>query len=163
MITTRKIAAIVGGIAVAGIVGFAGVAAATAAPSPSGSPAPSTSSESAPDEGRPGEGRERDGKHGRFGRMPRGLHGEWVVRGEEEGQYITVVGVRGEVTAVSATSITVKAEDGYSATFAVNGDTGVRGRDVDAIGEVKVGDRAGVVGPKTGDTLTARMVVVRAR
>jgi hypothetical protein len=164
MILSRKVAAIVGGVAAVAVIGTAGVAAATAAPSPSGSPAPSASpgaSPSAPgaDKGERGEGRRG---HGRVGHLFRGLHGEWVVK-QQDGTFVTMVGARGEVTAVSATSITIKAEDGFTATFAVNADTKVRGRDVDKIADVKVGDRGGALGPKSGDTATARVVFVRQR
>jgi hypothetical protein len=159
MTLSRKVTAGVAGLAAAVVVGTAGVAAATA---PDASPAPSATpsgSPTAPD------GRDRDGHRGhRAGhRLFRGLYGEWVARGERDGTYVTVLGVRGEVTAVGATSVTIKAEDGFSATFAVGADTRVRGRDVDAIGDVKVGDRAAAVGPKSGDTVTARVVLVRGK
>jgi hypothetical protein len=83
-----------------------------------------------------------------------------VVKGKD-GKPVTVLGVRGEVVAVSATSVTVKAEDGFTATFAVDGETKVRGKDVDKIADVEVGDKAGAVGTKSGDTTTARVVLVR--
>lgn len=160
MILSRKVAAIAGGVAAVAVIGTAGVAAATAAPSPGGS-APSASpsaSPSAPDSDK----RERGDRRGRFGHHFRGLHGEWVVRGEN-GTFVTMVGARGEVTAVSAGSITIKAEDGFTASFVVNADTKVRGKDVDKIADVKVGDHGGAVGPKSGDTVTARVVFVRRR
>ena len=85
------------------------------------------------------------------------------MRGEQDGSFVTMVGVRGEITAVSATSITIKAEDGFTGTFVVNADTKVRGKDVDKIADVKVGDQGGAVGPKSGDTVTARWVLVRGK
>jgi uncharacterized cupin superfamily protein len=161
MILTRKVAAIVGGVAAVAVIGTAGVAAATAAPSPSGAPSPSASASESPSA--PGaDKRERGDRRGRFGLHFRGLHGEWVVKGED-GKFVTMVSARGEVTAVSASSITIKAEDGFTATFAVNADTKVRGRDVEEIADVKVGDQGGAVGPKGGDTVTARAVFVRHR
>ena len=155
MILSKRVALAIAGVAAAAVVGTAGVAAATA-PDPSGSPGPTAS---APDPGRPGGAAERRAKlkHRALGR---GLHGEFVVKGKD-GAYVTLVSVRGEVTAVSATSITFKAEDGFTATYAVNSDTKVRGQDVDKIADVKVGDKGGAVGTKSGSTLTARAVLVR--
>jgi hypothetical protein len=72
------------------------------------------------------------------------------------------VSVRGEVTAVSATSITLKAEDGFTATYAITADTKVRGKGAGKIADVKVGDRGGAVGTKSGTTLTARAILIRA-
>ncbi len=68
---------------------------------------------------------DRGGMHGmRGGPMGEALHGEFVVKAVD-GTISTVRQVQGTVTAVSDTSITVKAEDGYTATFAVNADTEV--------------------------------------
>ena len=160
MTLRRKLAAIVGGVATAGIVGTAGVAAATAAPSPSGSPPPATTSSapSTPDREAAGE---RGEKHRRLAKLGRRIHGEWVAK-TRDGTYVTVVAVRGEVTAVSESSITVKAEDGFTATYSIDAETVVKGKDVDTIGDLKVGDSAGVVGAKgSGGALTARLVRVR--
>jgi len=159
MILSKRVALAIAGVAAATAVGTAGVAAATA-PDPSGSPAPSPTA-SAPDSGTGAPGRAAQ-RRARFGHrvLGRGLHGEFVVRGKD-GAYVTVATVRGEVTAVSASSITVKAQDGYTATYAVTAETKVRGKDVDTMADVKVGDRGGVVGTKNGGTLTARAVLVR--
>jgi hypothetical protein len=101
-----------------------------------------------------GDGREmRGGLHGDA------VHGETVVKAED-GTFSTVQMIRGTVTAVSADSISVKAEDGYSATFAVTVDTevrtGVPTRPTDgtqptaptagSIGDVTIGDVAMVRG-----------------
>jgi hypothetical protein len=153
MILSKRVALAVAGVATAAVVGSAGVAAATA-PAPSSSPSPAAAaSDSRP--GPPGRAAERRARLGH-----RALHGEFVVKGRD-GAYLTLVSVRGEITAVSATSVTIKAEDGFTATYAVTADTRVRGKDVDAIADLKVGDRGGAVGTKSGSTLTARAVVVR--
>ncbi len=159
MLLSKRVALAVAGVAAVAVVGTAGVAAATA-PDPSGSPAPSPTA-SAPDTGNrdPGRVAERRAKL-RKGLLGRGLHGEWVVKGKD-GKPVTIASVRGEITAVSPTSVTVKAEDGFTATYAITADTKVRGQDADKIADVKVGDRGGVVGTKSGSTLTARAVLVR--
>ena len=56
--------------------------------------------------------------------------------------------------------MTVKAEDGYTATFTVSSETKVRGSDVDSITDVTVGAKGAVIGVKNGNTLTARAVLV---
>lgn len=158
MIMSRRVALAVAGVAAAAVVGTAGVAAATA-PAPSGTPAPSTSAPSsgttAPEAG---ADRRAKPKHRALGR---GMHGEFVVKGKD-GKPVTLVSVRGEVTAVSASSITIKAEDGFTATYAVGSETKVRGKDADAIADVEVGDSAAAVGVKSGNSVTARVVGVRA-
>jgi hypothetical protein len=108
----------------------------------------------------------RGGMHGmRGGPMGEALHGEFVVKAAD-GTISTVRQVQGTVTAVTSTSITVKAEDGYTSTFAVNADTEVRtglpSRDrgtaetaTQSIADVSVGDVARVHGTVSGDTATA--------
>ncbi len=83
------------------------------------------------------------------------VHGEMVVK-NADGTYSTHVDVNGTATAVSTSSITVKADDGFTATFAVNSKTDVRTSATgDAITDVKVGDAVHVDGTKSGSTLTA--------
>ncbi len=157
MILTRKVALAVAGVVTAGVLGTAGVAAATAEGS---APAPAASSSTAaPDTGTSAD---TAGKRDRIRHAlrARGMHGEWVVKGKD-GKPVTLVSVRGTVTAVGPTSVTLKAEDGYTATFIANADTRVRGADADSIADVKVGARGAVVGVKDGNTVTARAVVVR--
>jgi hypothetical protein len=159
MILTRKVALGVAGVAAAGVLGTAGVAAATsqnAAPTATASPAPSGGA--ATPDGKAG----KDGKRHRIRRavIARGMHGEWVVKGKD-GKPVTLATIRGEITAVSPTSVTVKAEDGVSETFAVSSDTKVKGPDVTSISGVKVGAKGAMVGVKNGNTTTARAVLVR--
>jgi hypothetical protein len=109
---------------------------------------------------------------------PRGdaLHGEAVVKAAD-GTISTVRMIRGEVTAVSSSSISVKAEDGFTATYAVTSTTDVhtgppsRGHGPgdpagstagsstapapSTIADVKVGDVAMVEGTVTGSTVMA--------
>jgi hypothetical protein len=154
MILTRKITLAVTGVVAAGVLGTAGVAAATAGTT---APAPAAASPSAA----PGTGNaDKPAKRAGHALKARGMHGEWVVKGKD-GKPITLVSVRGQVTAVGPTSVTVKAEDGYTATFTANADTKVKGADVDSIADVKVGVKGAVVGVKDGNTITARAVLVR--
>ena len=153
MILTRKIALGVAGVAAAGVLGTAGVAAATSndsTPAPSASAAPSSSA--APSD-------KADHPRARRALIGRGMHGEWVVKGKD-GKPVTLETIRGTVTAVGSSSLTVKAEDGFTETFATNSDTKVRGG-ADSLGGVKVGAKGAVVGVKSAGTITARAVRVR--
>lgn len=159
MILTRKIALAVAGVAAAGVLGTAGVAAATAG-STTAAPAAAPTGTAAPSSTATPDKKVKDRAKARHAVLARGMHGEWVVKGKD-GKPVTLVSVRGSVTAVGPTSVTVKAEDGYTATFTANADTKVRGADVDAISDVKVGASGVVVGVQSGNTITARTVLVR--
>jgi hypothetical protein len=94
-------------------------------------------------------------------RLLRALHGTWVTQGQNG--TVTHQAIRGEVTAVSATSITVRAKDGFSLTFGVSKDTTVRSRaagkgSASNIGAVKVGSKALVTGVGATNP-SARLVV----
>ncbi|MEP6599418.1 MAG: hypothetical protein ABJB98_08240 [Actinomycetota bacterium] len=103
------------------------------------------------------------------GREHRGnvLHGEWVT--SKDGKTETHDAVRGKVTAVSATSISVQAADGYSLTLTVTADTKVRlrpagGTDKHAgtegtIAQVKTGDTVLASGIKSGSAVIAKHVI----
>ncbi len=69
----------------------------------------------------------------------------------------------GEVTAVSANSVTIEKRDGDSLTFAVDSDTVFlsRDEDVDGISDIEVGDRIGVHYEETSDgSLIAKTIMV---
>jgi hypothetical protein len=95
--------------------------------------------------------------HGRHGWGHAGaLHGEFVVP-DGNGGYRTVLTQRGVVTAVSTTSLTVKSEDGYTKTYALNPSTVVvSGRD--GIGTVEKGESVAVMATEAGGTATATHV-----
>jgi hypothetical protein len=71
-----------------------------------------------------------------------GIHGEFVTP-KQGGGYQTLATQLGDVTAVSASSITVKSEDGYSKAYAVNDNTMVNAGN-DGIADVKTGDKVHV-------------------
>lgn len=156
MLLSKRVALAVAGVAAAAVVGTAGVAAATAPASPAPSPTASAPDPGSKAPGRAGERRDK-AKHRLIGR---GMHGEFVVKGKD-GKPVTVATVRGEVTAVSATSITLKAEDGFTATYVLNAETKVRGKGADKVADIKVGDSGAAVGTKSGGTLTARTLLIR--
>jgi len=162
-ITAGTLAA--GAMLATGITGIANAADTTPRPSSTASAAPSTG-----DHGPHGHG-------GPAGPGPRGemgsqaLHSEAVVK-SADGTISTVVSIRGSVTAGSSTSISVNAEDGFTATYTVNADTKVRTgvptrpvagstatlTDAGTIADVKVGDVAHVDGTVTGSTSVASSI-----
>jgi hypothetical protein len=78
------------------------------------------------------------------GLLRRAEHGEVTVRTKKGDQVVNVQ--RGQVTAVSSTSVTVRSKDGFSAVYAVNGTSKVRSKKKQAdIGAVHNGDRVLVV------------------
>lgn len=149
----KKIA-IAGGVcaAVAGI-GTAAVATSGSSTTP-GSPA--SSSTAAPKDHAAG-GKDRGAKA-----LKHALHATWVTK-TKDNKFVTHNAIRGTVTAASATSITIQAEDKTSQTFTVNADTKVRIRTngkgaKGAITQVHNGDKALVIGTGT-TTLTANGIV----
>ncbi|MFF2345394.1 hypothetical protein [Pseudarthrobacter sp. NPDC058119] len=86
---------------------------ATGTPTPTPSP-----SQSAPGDSGNAPGLNKPGKAQRA--LP--LHGEGVVK-NPDGTFQTKLEQRGTVESVSDSAITVKSEDGFSQTYAVNGDT----------------------------------------
>src|SRR5262249_45004066 len=87
-------------------------------------------------------------------------HGEFTVKGEN-GKPAVVDVQRGQVTAVSATSITLKSEDGFTASYTVNPDSRIRvGGERKAIGDVRGGNNAGLIAARSGGVATVRLVVV---
>ena len=71
------------------------------------------------------------------------LHGEFVVP-KQGGGYQTLVVQHGKVTSVSSSTITVKSDDGFSATYAVSADALVNAAR-DGIGSIKKGDEVSVL------------------
>ncbi|WP_248761871.1 hypothetical protein [Pseudarthrobacter sp. SSS035] len=161
-------------VLLAGVVALAltgtGVAIAwSATDTPSQSP-----SASAPGKSDKAPGQEKPAKAQR----PQHLHSESVVK-KADGTFETVLAQQGTVEAVSETSLTVKSEDGFSQTYAVNaetriikfpapaadgspatGDDGKRlKRSEVTIAEIATGEAVRVSGVKNGDNATARQIV----
>ncbi|GAA1788198.1 hypothetical protein GCM10009682_07850 [Luedemannella flava] len=87
------------------------------------------------------------------------LHGEVVV--ETKNGPKTLVAQRGEITAVTATTLTVKSADGYTSTWTFAEKYHFfQHRRLIAATELKVGMKIGVAGYKNGDTPMARAVII---
>lgn len=109
-------------------------------------------------------------RHAARDRLARALHATWVT--SDKRGTITHQAIRGEVSAVSPTSVTVKAKDGFSQTFTVGADTTVKSRNLSAtdragrraadasLATVTVGSRAFVVGAGASGPVASRIVVL---
>jgi hypothetical protein len=87
------------------------------------------------------------------------LHGEAVVQTDDGTK--TVVVQRGTVTAVDATSMTVKSTDGFSLTWTFGNPVHVIQNKAQATtSALAVGTTVGVAGARSGSTTTASLVVV---
>ena len=151
-------------IVIAGSAAAVVLGAGTAALAISGSNSPSTPSSSST---ATGTAKAKAG-HAKRSELRRALHASWVTRdGKNSTSFVTHDAIRGQVTAVSASSITVKAADNVSETYAVNSSTKVRSRadgkgKAGTISEVKNGDTVIVLGTGSG-TLTATHVLDGAK
>jgi hypothetical protein len=105
-----------------------------------------------------GSGAKGDGARKLALRLSKVEHAEWVTRDKDAD--VTHDAVGGVVTAVSPTSISVKATDGFSATYTVDTTTKVHVKGGGkTISDVKVNDRVLVSGVKSASALTAAQVV----
>jgi len=147
------------GVAVVALLAGAGAAMAATSGSPTSSAAaaspaggtdatPSPSARPAyPHLGRPGD------LGGAFGGAFGAVHGQFVVP-KSGGGFQTVDTQRGSVTAVSATSITVKSADGFVKTYQVVSSTNVDAQR-NGISSVKTGHQVVVTATVSGSTATA--------
>ena len=128
-----------------GAQGEVSLSASTSTPSPSGDP-----------------GERHRHKFGRpvpghmFGGPGGALHGEFVVP-DGSGGYRTMLTQRGTATKVSDSSITVRSEDGFTATYAITATTRV-GATRDGVGSIKDGADVVVMAEQKGDAATALVV-----
>jgi hypothetical protein len=136
------------GVAMAATSGSPTSGAAAASPAGGAAAAPSPSARPAfPHHGRPG------GMGFGFGGLFGAVHGQFVVP-KSGGGFQTIDTQRGSVTAVSATSITVKSADGFVQTYQVLGSTNVDAQR-NGIGSVKTGHQVVVTATVSGGTATA--------
>jgi hypothetical protein len=150
----KMVAAGLGTLAVAGGIG-AGIANADPEPTPSANPtAVATASPTASPADKPGQRADAKGKHRAL--LRRALHGEATLGGRQQQ---VVVFQRGIVEAVSATSMTLKSEDGFTATYVLNSKTRVRKqRQPATASDVEVKDKVRMLATKDGSVLTAKVV-----
>jgi hypothetical protein len=139
--TPRTRTALITGAAVVALVVSGGVAYAVSSTPTSTSPAPTAPAKA-------------KAKHRQL--LGHVAHGEVTLNGKDH----KVVDVqRGDVQSVSTTAISVKSDDGFTATYTVNNDTKIRkGGKQSAIGDVHTGDKVAVVATKANGATTATRV-----
>lgn len=172
-------ALIAGGIAV--VLSGGGVAAAWAAgqviPAYVLSATPTDTASPAPSPGATSPASPSPGKARPFPVLPRGfagpgIHGEFTVK-NKDGSYTTLVSQRGTVQSVSDSSISVKSDDGFTQSYAINSSTtilklpdsgtGTQGRkpplQTIKATDLKTGDTVAISGTKSGTTVTATHII----
>ena len=144
MMKRTKIALVAGcaALALAGVGGGIAFAADSASAPSTPTPVPSSSPTPA--------------HHGKAHRLLGHLeHGQFTVRTKTGDQVIDVQ--RGQVVAVSATSVTVRSEDGFTATYTVGSTAKVRvQKKASTITNVHTGDKVAVAATHSGTTDTLR-------
>ena len=97
----------------------------------------------------------------RTARVGRVLRGEVTVL-KRDGSTMTVHFERGEISAASATSLTLKGADGVATTFAIGATTRIRSARQPATADaLKVGAFAAVLGTPSGSGYDALLVRIR--
>jgi hypothetical protein len=120
-------------------------------------PSPAASASAAPDRKDAPDRKER--RKARVLLRKNVLHGEAVVQTKEGTRTVAVQ--RGEVTATSDSSVTVKSTDGYTATWTFAADLNVvRHSSTVQPEEIEAGTKIGVAGAREGDRYVARLIVV---
>ncbi|MGH3714670.1 MAG: hypothetical protein ACRDT4_14600 [Micromonosporaceae bacterium] len=104
------------------------------------------------------DGPKRD-RHGHRKIGKRVLHGELVISTKKGPQ--TILLQRGTITAIDGDSMTVKSADGHTVTWTFAKNLRVIERRKTVNGDaLKVGEKIGVVGGKTGDGGAARLILI---
>jgi hypothetical protein len=149
MMKRTKIALVAGcaALAMAGVGG--GIAFAADSGSAPGTPTPTPAAGSTP----------APAHHAKAHRLLGGLeHGQFTVRTKSGDQVVDVQ--RGQVVAVSATSVTVRSQDGFTATYTVGSTAKVRAqKKASTITNVHTGDKVSVAATHSGTTDTLRRLV----
>jgi hypothetical protein len=160
---------ILAGVVAAGVLAGAGAAfAATSSPGhPAAQPTASPSSPASPSQLKPAAPwRALHGKPflfgpgfgpGFLGGLFGAVHGTAVVP-KAGGGYQTIAFQNGKVTAVSASSITLRSADGYSRTYQVTSSTLVNAQR-DGISSIKAGNTVSVQATVSGTTATAAQII----
>lgn len=96
-------------------------------------------------------------QHKTRGLVGRVEHGQVTVRTKTGDQVLDIQ--HGQVTSISATSVTVRSKDGFTATYGVSGTSTVRvQKKVSTIANVHTGDEVAVAALHSGNTDTIRRI-----
>ncbi|WP_067487862.1 hypothetical protein [Actinomadura hibisca] len=143
------------GVGAASLLGLGLYLAVPAAANPSPAPSPSASERHDRANRHPGDAK---GKHklARWGQ--RGVHGEATVKAKD-GKFTLRTWQRGQLTAKSGATLTVKSEDGVTWQWTTDAKTRVGKKGAkSSVAALATGDRVIVVGQRDGNTRTAKLV-----
>ncbi|HWE88466.1 MAG TPA: hypothetical protein VG317_03255 [Pseudonocardiaceae bacterium] len=144
----RTKVAVVAGVSTLALAGLGGIAFAASDSGPAGSPAVLAAASTTT--GTPGAAAKPKARRVLPAHFEHGTFTVWTKSGDR-----TVTAQRGQVTAVSPTSITVRSKDGFTDTYTVNGSTKVRKqKQASAIGDVATGDQVTLVAGEKADVAT---------
>jgi len=134
-------------------------AASAPVPNPAAAIAPAASPSASAKAGAGDAGSKRRHRLLRFAFGKSALHGEAVVKTDDGTK--TVVVQRGTVTAIDATSVTVKSTDGFTLTWTFGTPiTVIERRSQVQPSAIAVGTQVGLAGDKAGNSPSARLIVV---
>lgn len=102
-----------------------------------------------------GGGGARGGGPGGMGGLFSALHGDFTV--QDNGSYVTERMQTGQITAVSATSITAKSVDGYTQTYTIDSST-VVDQGSEQVSDLKTGTTVTIIAKLSGDTGAATSI-----
>ncbi|HYM84311.1 MAG TPA: DUF5666 domain-containing protein [Candidatus Dormibacteraeota bacterium] len=158
-LSTYRARLAIGGVALAAIVGLGLVPLVSAASPQSSAPsAPSADPSPLASPGASGAAKARGVAGIRAAILAGTVRAEFTIV-KRDGRTVLIHYERGQVTAVTPTSITITGRDSKGATFVVTDKTRVRAKGQPiAYSDLKVGDRAMVFGTDSGGTYTAVLI-----
>jgi hypothetical protein len=139
--------------ATAAVIGGAGTAAYAASAAPSPTPSPTSTAAASDIVATPST--TKAVKHPGANRVRRAVHATWVTENKKTKTFTTHDAIRGQVTAVSPTSITVRAADNVVATYVISPRTKVFTRAPRAAGSQTAVPKtaASIADVRSGDTV----------
>jgi hypothetical protein len=112
-------------VVIGGTVALIGGGTAAFASSATATPTPSTASVSATSDSFATTAKPEDGRHGGADRLRWAVHATWVTQNKKTKTFTTHDAIRGQVSAVSPTSITIRAADSTTETYLITSKTKV--------------------------------------
>ena len=112
-------------VVIGGAVALIGGGTAAFASSATATPAPSPASVSATSDSAATTARSEDGRHAGADRLRRAVHATWVTANKKTKTFTTHDAIRGQVSSVSPTSITIRAADSTTQTYLITSKTKV--------------------------------------
>jgi membrane protein implicated in regulation of membrane protease activity len=153
--TKRTKIALIAGTTVLALAGIGGGVAFAASGGSGATPIPNASLAASTVSGTPSTGAATPKARQARSLLARVEHGEVTLRTKKGDETVDIQ--RGQVAAVSATTVTVRSPDGFTATYTLGTASKVLSKGkASTIGDVHDGDRVNVLATRSGNTLTVR-------